>query len=40
MNSFKDVSKNYWVYIAIEIMKLEGIMPVYSDSRFGPPNDP
>ncbi len=39
MNSFKDVSKNYWAYVAIETMKQEGIMAGYSDSRFGP-NDP
>ena len=38
MNSFKDVSKNYWAYVAIETMKQEGIMAGYSDSRFGPNN--
>ncbi|MER2107558.1 MAG: S-layer homology domain-containing protein [Solibacillus sp.] len=36
MNSFKDVDKNFWAYIAIETMKQEGVMVGYSDSRFGP----
>lgn len=36
INSFKDVDKNFWAYIAIEAMKQEGIMGGYSDSRFAP----
>ncbi|RHW34054.1 Parasporal protein [Lysinibacillus yapensis] len=36
MNSYKDVGKNFWAYIAIETMKQEGIMDGYSDGRFGP----
>ena len=36
MNSFKDVDKNFWAYIAIETMKQKGIMLGYSDNRFGP----
>ncbi|MDM5332153.1 S-layer homology domain-containing protein [Ureibacillus composti] len=36
MNSFLDVEKNFWAYIAIETMKQEGIMAGYQDGRFGP----
>lgn len=36
MNSFIDVDKNFWAYIAIETMKQEGIMAGYPDGRFGP----
>ena len=39
INSFKDVSKNDWAYVAIETMKQEGIVAGYPDSRFGP-DDP
>ncbi|WP_225223774.1 S-layer homology domain-containing protein [Solibacillus merdavium] len=37
-NSFEDVDKYYWAYIAIETMKQEGIMAGYTISRFGPNN--
>ncbi|WP_339212634.1 S-layer homology domain-containing protein [Solibacillus sp. FSL W8-0372] len=37
-NSFEDVNKFYWAYIAIETMKQEGIMAGYTISRFGPNN--
>ncbi|MBD8038438.1 S-layer homology domain-containing protein [Solibacillus sp. A46] len=37
-NSFDDVNKYYWAYIAIETMKQEGIMAGYTISRFGPNN--
>ena len=36
MNSFKDVNKSFWAYIAIETMKQEGIMAGCADNRFGP----
>ena len=39
VNSFTDVDKDFWAYIAIETMKQEGIITGYSDNRFGP-NDP
>ncbi|MFL0583981.1 S-layer homology domain-containing protein [Solibacillus silvestris] len=38
VNSFKDVEQNFWVLLAIETMKQEGIMAGYNASRFGPNN--
>ncbi|MCG7344160.1 S-layer homology domain-containing protein [Sporosarcina sp. ACRSL] len=38
-NSFTDVRKDHWAYVAIETIKQEGIMAGYGDGRFGI-NDP
>ncbi|WP_432357049.1 S-layer homology domain-containing protein [Sporosarcina sp. UB5] len=35
MNSFNDVHKDHYAYIAIETMRQEGIMAGYGDGRFG-----
>ena len=35
-HSFSDVDHDHWAYVAIEMMKQEGILNGYADGRFGP----